>query len=110
MPFTLHVTTVDGAPLPDMLAVNACPAPFETEAEVGEMLTTISSFSVTTDDAVTSDSALLEAVTITLAAAGIVMGPVYKPVEVIVPALALPPAMPPANHVTLLFDVPVTFA
>jgi uncharacterized protein YybS (DUF2232 family) len=110
MPFTLHVTAVDGLPGPDMLAVNACPAPVEIVAEMGEMATTMSSFTVTTDDAVTSDSALLEAVTVTLADTGIVTGAVYKPAEEIVPALAFPPATPPANHVMLVFDAPVTLA
>ncbi len=55
-------------------------------------------------------SALLEAVTVTVAGEGIEFGAVYKPLGEIVPALALPPATPPANHVTLLFDVPVTVA
>ncbi len=110
MPFTLHVTAVDGLPGPDMLAMNAWPPPVEIVAEVGEMPTTKSSFRVTTDEVVTSDSALLEAVTVTLADTGIVTGAVYKPAEEIVPALAFPPETPPANHVTLVFEAPVTLA
>jgi hypothetical protein len=110
MPFTLHVTAVDGLPVPDMVAINACPAPVEIVAEVGEMPTTMSSFTVTTDEALTSDSALLEAVTVTLADAGILTGAVYKPAEEIVPALTFPPTTPPANHVTLVFEAPVTLA
>jgi hypothetical protein len=110
MPFTLQVTVFDGEPGPVTLAVNACPAPVEMLAEVGETATTIPSVSMTTADAVALLSALLDAVIVTLDGEGIVLGAVYKPVGEIVPALALPPAAPPANHVTLLFDVPVTVA
>ncbi len=55
-------------------------------------------------------SAMLEAVTVTIAGEGIEFGAVYKPLGEIVPALTLPPATPPTNHLTLLFDVPVTVA
>ena len=55
-------------------------------------------------------SALLDAVTVMVGGEGIALGAVYKPLGEIVPTVALPPATPPANHVTLLFDVPVTVA
>src|ERR1700733_3603189 len=110
MLFTLHVSAFEEAPAPVILAVNACPAPVETVAEVGEIPITIPPVSVTAADAVALLSALLEAVTVIVGGEGIVFGAVYKPLGEIVPALALPPATPPANHVTLLFEVPVTVA
>ena len=66
------------------------------------------SVSVTMADAVTVLSALLDAVIVTVDGEGIALGAVYKPVSEIVPTLAFPPAMPLANHVTVLFEVPVT--
>jgi hypothetical protein len=92
------------------VAVNACPAPVETLAEVGEIAITIPSVRVTTADAVALLSALLDAMMVMLEGEGIAFGAMYKPLGEIVPALALPPAMPFANHVTLLFDAPVTVA
>jgi hypothetical protein len=109
-PFTLQITPVDGLPLPVTVAMNAWAEFVATVADVGEMLTAISSFSVTTDDAVAWGSALLEAVTVTFARAGRTLGAVYKPVAEIVPTIALPPATPPAAHVTFVFAVPVTVA
>jgi hypothetical protein len=79
-------------------------------AEVGEIPITIPPVSVTTVDAVALLSALLDAVTVIVGGDAIARGAVYKPLGEIVPAVALPPATPPANHVTLLFDVPVTIA
>jgi hypothetical protein len=110
MSFTLHVTAVEAPPVPVTLAVNACPAPVETVAEVGEIATTIPSVSETTADAAALLSALLSAVTVTVGSEGMAFGAVYKPLGEIVPALTVPPATPPANHVTFLFDVPVTNA
>jgi hypothetical protein len=110
MLFTLHVSAFEEAPAPVILAVNACPAPVETVAEVGEIPITIPPVSVTAADAVALLFALLEAVTVIVGGEGIVFGAVYKPLGEIIPALALPPATPPANHVTLLFEVPVTVA
>ena len=109
-PFTLQVTAFEEAPAPAILAVNACPAPVDTVAEVGEIPITIPPVRVTTADAVALLSALLEAVTVTVGGEGIALGAVYKPLGEIVPAVALPPATPPANHVTPLFEVPVTIA
>jgi hypothetical protein len=93
-----------------MLAVNACPAPVATFAEVGKIPTTIPPVSVTTAEAVALLSALLEAVTVIVGGDGIALGAVYKPLGEIVPVVALPPATPPADHVTALFDVPLTIA
>jgi hypothetical protein len=110
MPFTLQATGFDEEPEPVTLTVNACPEPVETLAEVGEIMTTMPSVSVMTADAVALLSALLVAVIVIVGGEGIAPGAVYKPLGEMVPALALPPATPPANHVTLLFDVPVTTA
>jgi hypothetical protein len=110
MPFTLHVSALEEAPAPVILAVNACPAPVETVAEVGEMPITIPPVSVTRADPVAVLSALLDAVTVMVGGEGIALGAVYKPLGEIVPTLAFPPATPPTNHVTLLFDVPMTVA
>ncbi|MFY9731706.1 MAG: hypothetical protein WB723_19450 [Candidatus Acidiferrales bacterium] len=55
-------------------------------------------------------SASLDAVTVMAGGEGMVLGAVYKPLGEIVPTLAFPPATPFANHVTLLFVVPVTVA
>ena len=109
-PFTLQVSAFEEAPAPAILAVNACPAPVDTVAEVGEIPIVIPPVSMTTADAVALLSALIDAVTVTVGGEGIALGAVYKPLGEIVPAVALPPAMPPANHVTLLFDVPVMIA
>lgn len=110
MPFTLHVSAFEEAPAPVILAVNSCPAPVETVAEVGEMAITIPPVRVTTAEAVALLSALLETVTVIVGGEGIEFGAVYKPAGEIVSAVALPPATPPANHVTLLLDAPVTIA
>jgi hypothetical protein len=109
-PFTLQVTAFEEASAPAILAANACPAPVDTVAEVGEMPIKIPPVSMTAADAVALLSALLEAVTVTVGGEGIALGAVYKPLGEIVPAVALLPAAPPANQVTLLFDVPVTIA
>lgn len=79
-------------------------------AETGEMPIAIPPVIVTTADAVALLSALLDAVTVMIGGEGIEFGAVYKPLGEIVPVVGLPPATPPANHVTLLFDVPVTIA
>ena len=110
MPFTLQVTAFEDAPAPVILAVNACPASVETVAEVGEIPITIPPVSVTMADPVALLSVVLEAVTVMVGGEGIALGAVYKPLGETVPTLAFPPATPFANHVTLLFDVPVTVA
>jgi len=109
-PFTLQVSAFEEAPAPAIVAVNSCPAPVDTVTEVGEIPITIPPVRVATADAVALLSALLDAVTVTVGGEGIALGAVYKPLGEIVPAVALPPAIPPANHVTLLFEVPVTIA
>ena len=109
-PFTLQVTALEEAPAPAIVAANACPAPVDTVTEVGEIPITIPPVRVTTADAMALLSALLDAVTVTVGGEGIALGAVYKPLGEIVPAVSLPPATPPANHVTFLFDAPVTIA
>ena len=109
-PLTFHAKAVDGLPLPVKVATNDWAELFATVADVGEIVTAMSSFSVTTDDAVACGSALLETVTVTFATAGRTLGAVYRPEAEIVPTVALPPAMPPAAHVTFVFAVPVTVA
>ena len=42
--------------------------------------------------------------------AGTLAGAVYWPVVLIVPSVALPPATPFTDHVTAVFDVPLTVA
>jgi hypothetical protein len=79
-------------------------------AEVGEIPTTIPPVSMTMAEPVAVLSALLVAVTLMVGGEGMALGAVYKPLGEIVPVLAFPPATPPANHVTLLFEVPVTVA
>jgi hypothetical protein len=54
--------------------------------------------------------AVRTAVTVTVAGLGMVLGAVYNPLEVIVPAAALPPAVPFTCQVTAVFVVPVTVA
>jgi hypothetical protein len=103
-PFTLQVTAFEEAPAPAIVAVNACPVPIDTVAEVGEIPITIPPVRVTTADAMALLSALLDAVTVTVGGEGIALGAVYKPLGEIVPAVALPPATPPTNHLTFLFD------
>jgi hypothetical protein len=110
IPFTIHMTAFEAPPVPVMLAVNACPAAAETVTETGEIPTAILSVSETTADAVALLSALLDAVIVTVGGEGIAFGAVYKPLGEMVPALAVPSTTPPASHVTLLFDVPVTVA
>jgi hypothetical protein len=104
------VTALEDAPAPVILAVNACPAPVETVAEVGEIPITIPPVSVTMADPVAVLSVMLDAVTVMVGGEGIVLGAVYTPLSETVPTLAFPPATPFANHVTLLFVVPVTVA
>lgn len=50
------------------------------------------------------------AVTVTVAGLGMVLGAVYNPPEVMVPAAALPPGVPFTCQVTPVFVVPVTVA
>ena len=110
MPFTLQVTAFEDGPAPVILAVNACPEPVETVAEIGEIPITIPPVSVTMADPMAVLSVVLDAVTVMVGGEGIALGAVYKPLDETVPTLAFPPATPFANHVTLLFDVPVTVA
>jgi hypothetical protein len=79
-------------------------------AEVGEIPITVPPVSVTMADPVAVLSVLLDAVTVMVGGEGIAFGAVYNPLGETVPTVAFPPATPFANHVTLLFDVPVTVA
>lgn len=54
--------------------------------------------------------AVKTAVTVRVAGLGMVLGAVYNPPEVMVPAAALPPGVPFTCQVTLVFVVPVTVA
>ena len=109
-PFTLHVTAVDGLPVPVTDAVKTWAAPVETVAEGGRRLTTMLSCKVTVTEALSLGLAWLTAVTVALAPDGRIAGAVKRPAEVIVPADVLPPAMPFTCHVTFAFVLPVTVA
>jgi len=110
IPFTVHVTAVEGAPVAVTLAVKACPAPVDTVADGGTIPTTTSSFKVMGADAAASGCEMLVAVIVITAGDGRMLGAVYSPVVEIVPVPALPPATPFTAQVTLVLDVPVTVA
>jgi hypothetical protein len=55
-------------------------------------------------------SAALTALTVTVEGDGTLDGAVYRPVEVIVPTVELPPARPFASQVTWVLVEPETFA
>jgi hypothetical protein len=55
-------------------------------------------------------SAALVAVISTGFCSGGVAGAVYRPADVMIPAVALPPTAPPADHVTTLLERPLTWA
>jgi hypothetical protein len=110
MPFTLHVTAVDGRPVPVRDAVKTWAAPVETVAEGGRRLTTMLSCRVTVTEALSLGLAWLTAVTVALALDGRTAGAVNRPAEEIVPAESLPPATPFTCHVTFVFVLPLTVA
>ena len=109
-PFTLHVTAVEGLPVPVTDAVKTWAAPVETVAEGGRMLTTMLSCRVTVTEALSFGLAWLTAVTVALAPDGRIAGAVNRPAEEIVPEDALPPATPFTCHVTFVFVLPLTVA
>ena len=76
MPSTVHVTAVEGLPLPETVAVKTCAAPVETFAVRGETLTAMLSWSVTGTEALSLGLTWLTAVTVTLAALGRIGGAV----------------------------------
>jgi hypothetical protein len=108
--FTLHVTAVEGLPVPATDAVKIWAAPVETVAEGGRRLTTMLCCRVTVIEALSLGLAWLTAVTVALAADGRIAGAVNRPAEEIVPADALPLATPFTCHVTFVFVLPVTVA
>jgi len=75
-PFTLQVTPVEAFPVPVTFAVNTCAPPAVTFTGFGETLTAMSSINVTLADPVACPSALLTAVTVTVAGEGNVSGAV----------------------------------
>ena len=110
MPFTLHVTAIDGLPVPVMDAVNTCAAPVARVAEAGSTLTTMLSCRVTLAEALSLGLAWLTAVTVATALDGRIAGAVKRPAEEIVPVDALPPVTPFTCHVTFVFALPITVA
>ena len=94
-------------PLPLVVTVNA---PEETED--GKMpVSTGTRFSrVTTPPPDADASAALTARTVTVFEPGTLPGAVYKPEELIVPVVALPPVTPSTCQFTELFEEPVTVA
>jgi hypothetical protein len=74
IPFTLHVMPVAGLPEPETVAVKTCPPAVGTVAARGEIVTAISSSSVTVAEPVAAASAELTAVTVTLDGIGRIVG------------------------------------
>lgn len=109
-PFTLQTTARSGLPEPVTLALNVCAAPVATFAEFGEIVIKTSLLNMTFAEALFEGSPSLVAVTVTLPAGGRICGAVYRPAFEIVPAVALPPAMPSTLQVTAVSLVPVTSA
>lgn len=109
-PLTLHVTEVEGLPVPAMLAVNTWAAPAETFADNGRMLTTMLSCRVTVTEALSFGFTRLTAVTVAFALAGRIAGAVKRPAAETVPVAVLPPLTPFTCQVTFVFVLPVTMA
>jgi hypothetical protein len=109
-PFTLHVTVVDGLPVPVTVTVKTWAAPVETVADGGRRLTTMLSCRVTVTEALSFGLTWLTAVTVALALDGRIAGAVKRPDEEIVPADVLPPATPFTCQVTFVFELPTTVA
>lgn len=110
MPFTLHVTAVEGLPVPVTLTVNTWAAPVETVADSGRTLTTMLSCRVTVTEALSLGLAWLTAVTVTPALDGRIAGAVKRPDDEIVPVDVLPPMTPLTCHVTFVLVLPITVA
>ena len=70
IPFTAHVTLVDGLPEPVTVAVKTCVPPAGTVADGGETLTAMSSCKVTVAEPVAAVSAALAATIVTFAGDG----------------------------------------
>jgi len=114
MPPTLHVTVEAKFPVPVTLAEHCEVVLVVTEVGVQLTVTAVMVGAVMVMEAVPDlvVSCVLVAVMVTGLVAGTVAGAVYRPAAVMVPSVALPPAMPPALHVTVeaKLPVPVTFA
>lgn len=108
IPFTLHVTPFAGLPVPVTVAVNTCAPPVAMLAGLGATVTAMSSLKFTAADPLAWGSALLTAVTVTVAGDGRFAGAVYKPAAVIAPVAVFPPATLFTFHATPVFVVPVT--
>ena len=105
-PFTCQVTAVLATPF--TVAVNCCVVKMATLTGLGVTATATCSATVTEADPESAALAAETAVTVTVAGLGIVLGAVYNPAVVIVPTVALPPAVPFTCQVTAVFVVPVT--
>jgi hypothetical protein len=109
--FTDHVTVVFGVPV--TVAVNCCVVVVCTVADVGDNVMVTdggAAVIVVVALALFVLSATLVAVTVTVAGEGTEAGAVYKPPDVIVPNVALPPTTLFTAQVTVVFNVPVTVA
>ena len=108
VPLTLHTIVAPGAA--QSAAAKLCVCPSETLAVAGVIEFVVAHSRVTDADADFVPSATLVAVTVTLGELGSVAGAVNvaesAPVLVIVPRLALPPAIPSTLHVTLSVGLP----
>ena len=76
IPFTLHVTAVDGLPVPVTFAMKTWALVVGTERLEGDTLTAISSAIVTVTEALALASSTLVAVIVELACAGRIAGAV----------------------------------
>jgi hypothetical protein len=110
IPFTLHVTAVDGLPVPVTFAAKTWAPVVATDTLEGDTLTVTSSSSETVTEALALASATLVAMIFELACVGRTAGAVKRPDAEIVPTLAFPATKPSTLHVTLVFDVPITLA
>lgn len=114
VPFTSHVTVVPGATQSD--AAKSWVAPAVRLTVSGEMEFAVAHEIVTVAVAVFKESAILVAVTVTIAGAGGIAGAVYVaasgPVTLSVPTVAFPPLMPLTAQLTpeLALPAPVTVA
>ena len=105
---TSHVTAVLATPF--TVAINCCVMKTATVVGFGVTVTAICCATVTIAEPESDAFAEETAVTVTVAGLGIVLGAVYNPVDVIVPAAALPPGAPFTCQITAVFVVPVTVA
>ena len=110
IPFTDQVTVVDKPPGWKTVALKTCAAPAATDAIPGETVTCRLSARVTTAEAPLCGAAWLVAVIVTLAGFGKLCGAVKRPLDEIVPVVALPSARPFTAQITAVFVEPVTLA